>query len=145
MPSPASALWCRCGGRATPARLCKLAAARDSAKGREIARLDRPDTGNANNMEFSVRGGTVFAEFSEVTRVYTTNPFSYRDEGWQPGKSYPNTTELAGFMKVNDTPAEAAEQIRAPEIPSSLGSKEPDPLRFVFAGSGCIIATAIAC
>jgi hypothetical protein len=27
----------------------------------------------------------------------------------QPGKSYPNTTELAGFMKVNDTPAEAAE------------------------------------
>jgi hypothetical protein len=26
-----------------------------------------------------------------------------------------------------------------------LGSKEPDPLRFVFAGSGGIIATAIAC
>jgi hypothetical protein len=25
--------------------------------------------------------------------------------GLQPGKSYPNTTELAGFMKVNDTPA----------------------------------------
>jgi len=22
--------------------------------------------------------------------------------GSQPGKSYPNTTELAGFMKVND-------------------------------------------
>jgi hypothetical protein len=34
---------------------------------------------------------------------------------------------------------------RAPEIPSSLGSKEPDPLRFVFAGSGYIIATTIAC
>jgi hypothetical protein len=27
----------------------------------------------------------------------------------QPRKPYPNTTELAGFMKVNDTPAEAAE------------------------------------
>jgi len=26
--------------------------------------------------------------------------------GLQPGKSYPNTTELAGFMEVNDTPAE---------------------------------------
>jgi hypothetical protein len=23
-------------------------------------------------------------------------------KGLQPGKSYPNTTELAGFMKVND-------------------------------------------
>jgi hypothetical protein len=23
----------------------------------------------------------------------------------KPGKPYPNTTELAGFMKVNDTPA----------------------------------------
>jgi hypothetical protein len=28
--------------------------------------------------------------------------------GLQPGKPYPNTTQLAGFMKVNDTPAEAA-------------------------------------
>jgi hypothetical protein len=27
--------------------------------------------------------------------------------GLQPGKSYPNTTGLAGFMKVNDTPAAA--------------------------------------
>ena len=42
--------------------------------------------------------------------------------GLQPGKSYPNTTELAGFVK-----------------------DEPDLLRFVFAGSGYIIATAIAC
>jgi hypothetical protein len=29
--------------------------------------------------------------------------------GLQPRKPSPNTTELAGFMKVNDTPAEAAE------------------------------------
>jgi hypothetical protein len=28
-----------------------------------------------------------------------------------PGLPYPNTTELAGFMKVNHTPAEAAEEI----------------------------------
>src|ERR1700674_5106387 len=32
--------------------------------------------------------------------------------GCPRSRSYPNTTELAGFMKVNDTPAEAAETRR---------------------------------
>jgi hypothetical protein len=49
---------------------------------------------------------------------------------------------VPAHLRGADASTVRAWERRAPEIPSSLGSKEPDPLRFVFAGSGYIIATA---